>query len=496
MGGSSGNSLTDIGSGVSIFFIGRIVQNGLGFLFHFVVTRSLGASGYGLYTLANTIIQTVSRLSNLGTDKGILKFVPAAEDKNGLDQDEVMALAGIATSIGSLLVTTTILFTSSGITNLLSEPDYFSTALQLFAICLPFISLQVVINSYFRSKNNLRYKIIVTDFFQPLAKLTLTVIILYMGFELYGVVLGTLIAWVLSLLIAISILRSQIETFSSINIILNNKIQKSKEFFVFSLPLIAADAGTLLYKRMDIYMIGFYLTSTDVGIYGAAVVITQFLSLPISGINQLFPSIASGLYERGNIAELDQLFKDVTRWATMLAAFPVVIIITHSNTILSLFGPEFTAGTLVLSILCVGKLVDNLVGPSGFLLMMTNHERLASLNQWSFGVINVGLNYILIDRIGVVGAALATAAVLTLLNLTRVLEIYYLESLSPYSGRLASVFFAAVISLIVAFFIGSQLDSIGSLLLSVIIGGTIYTFIIYHVGISDRDTEMIIRMID
>ena len=95
---------------------------------------------------------------------------------------------------------------------------------------------------------------------------------------------------------------------------------------------------------------------------------------------------------------------------------------------LSIFGQGFAAGSEVLSLFVVGELVISVVGPSSYVLTMTNHQYLRMINEWGSGILNVVFNYIFITQFGLIGAALATAGILAFVNIVRVIEVWALSS--------------------------------------------------------------------
>jgi O-antigen/teichoic acid export membrane protein len=89
-----------------------------------------------------------------------------------------------------------------------------------------------------------------------------------------------------------------------------------------------------------------------------------------------------------------------------------------------LFGKEFIAGTGVLYILLLGQLSNTFSGSLALILQMTGNEKVFR-NILTLGlIINVLLNIILIPRIGMIGAAIASAISLIVWN---VLSLIYIK---------------------------------------------------------------------
>jgi O-antigen/teichoic acid export membrane protein len=117
----------------------------------------------------------------------------------------------------------------------------------------------------------------------------------------------------------------------------------------------------------------------------------------------------SELYAKGRTDEF-QRFLTLAAWGIFLVTLPIAIgLIVMGTWLLGLFGHEFVAGYPALVTLVIGQAANALIGPVGFLALMTGNQREAT---WIFGtgaMLNVILNLILIPTFGLIGAAAATA---------------------------------------------------------------------------------------
>ncbi|MFC7194656.1 polysaccharide biosynthesis C-terminal domain-containing protein [Halosimplex aquaticum] len=264
-----------------------------------------------------------------------------------------------------------------------------------------------------------------------------------------------------------------------------------KEFYNYSLPLSGSKAGSLLYNQVDVFMVGIFLSSAEVGIYSISMLLAGVILLPLSGFNQLFPPVASRLYSEGDMEMLQSVFTTVTRWTITATLFIGSVLVIYRREALVLFGEEFTAGTMVLTLFVVGKAVVAFSGPSNDLLMMTDHQYVVMLNHWTFGVLNVALNYVLIMEYGFIGAAIATAGINAVLNVLRVLEVWYFEGMIPYSVRLWKPLTAAVGAVAVMYGATFVLSGVVLLAVGSLLGGLVYVGALLLFGIEARDKRML-----
>ena len=154
-----------------------------------------------------------------------------------------------------------------------------------------------------------------------------------------------------------------------------------------------------------------------------------------------------------------------------------------------LFGSEFTAGTLVLTLFVVSQLFNCATGPSDSLLMMKDHQYVVMANEWVFGIANVVLNIVLIQQYGFVGAAVASAGVLAVRNLTKVAEVWYFERPHPYSRSFVKPLFAGAIAAAGMLVVGALLPPLPAVTLGAVVGIVLYAGVLFSFGIESVDRQ-------
>jgi O-antigen/teichoic acid export membrane protein len=176
-----------------------------------------------------------------------------------------------------------------------------------------------------------------------------------------------------------------------------------------SVPLFAVSlAQTILSQQTDVLVVGTFLTTADVAVYGAAAQLTLPLMLAASSVTFVAQPLIADLYARDQ-GRLQSLVRFVT-WVSFAFTVPVaLVLILGGPWLLGLYGPDYGHGHAVLVILTLAQLVVGLAGGlAGFLLTMTAHEREAAWIIGGTAVLNITLAIILTPRYGAVGTASAT----------------------------------------------------------------------------------------
>jgi O-antigen/teichoic acid export membrane protein len=128
--------------------------------------------------------------------------------------------------------------------------------------------------------------------------------------------------------------------------------------------------------------------------------------------------------------------------------------ILFARPLMEIFGKPFAPGAAVLMIGAAGQLLNCAVGSVGFLLLMSGNQLQLVKIQAINAMLMIALSIVLVPRIGVRGAALASAATVVMTNLwslavvRRVLKLFpyhrgYLKLMAPAAISAAIVWIAA-----------------------------------------------------
>lgn len=181
-----------------------------------------------------------------------------------------------------------------------------------------------------------------------------------------------------------------------------------REWFKVGLPLFLILVFMYLLTRTDLLLVGSLLGEEAVGMYGAASKLATTVNFAFFAVNAAGAPLISALFAADDRAGLVRMVKRTSNWVFWPALAIALGLSVLGRTILGFFGPEFQGAYGVMLILAGGYLATASVGLSSSLLNLTGNERLSAL---SFGVavlLNLALNLILIPRLGIEGAALAT----------------------------------------------------------------------------------------
>jgi PST family polysaccharide transporter len=175
-----------------------------------------------------------------------------------------------------------------------------------------------------------------------------------------------------------------------------------------SWPLLLSSMAVVVYMRIDQVMIAMLANTYEVGIYSAAVRISEvWYFVPGAIVASIFPVLLAQRQsdKAGYERNLQYLYTAVVAVSLVVA---LVAMLGSDWAVEALFGSEFSAAAPILMVHIWAGLFVALGVTSGRWLIAEGLQRMASYRTLYGAFINVGLNYILIPRLGALGAAVAT----------------------------------------------------------------------------------------
>ncbi len=206
-----------------------------------------------------------------------------------------------------------------------------------------------------------------------------------------------------------------------------------------ALPLLFVQESTILLGQTDLLLVGVLLTPADVAVYDAAAKTAIAAIILQRAVKTMATPMVAQLHFEGRHEQLRRLVATSTKWmfwSTLATGLAIVVV---GPLVLRGWGKNFTAGALPLAILVLGQVIAASVGPAGQMLNLLDQHRRSVVAYATSAAVAVALGFLLIPRLGLEGAALATTASLVLRNVWAYWLVRRHLGLGPFAfGRGAS----------------------------------------------------------
>ncbi|HEX7534537.1 MAG TPA: MATE family efflux transporter, partial [Syntrophales bacterium] len=217
----------------------------------------------------------------------------------------------------------------------------------------------------------------------------------------------------------------------------------TREILQVSIPLLISVSMLQVMQWTNTIMLGIFASEQEVGIFHACSKIAALMSVPLHAVNTIAAPKFGEFYGKGEMANFKKVAIQSTRLIFWVSAPILLTVFLFPVQILGLFGPEFSYGRDALLLLSVGQFVSAISGSVGFILVMTGNQRIHKNITLFTSLSNIGLNWILVSKYGLIGAAISTMTSTIFWNLSMVLYIkldmdvltIYIPFLSKYLRR-------------------------------------------------------------
>lgn len=358
------------------------------------VARYLGPDQFGVFNYAIAFAAIFSSIAKLGLDEIVVRDLVHEPDK----RDIYLGTAFWLKIVGAFTALTAIIFVGHFTSN-----DH-RTNLYIFIIGsgMIFQSFEVI-DFYFQSK--------VLSKFVSLCKMTQ--LLLSSLLKIYFVLTGAHLFWfvivsfvdqvTLAVTLYIAYRYQKLGSFYC-----HFNLLTAKQLLKNSWPIIFSGLAIMIYMRIDQIMIKEMLGDREVGLYSAAVRLSElWYFIPIIITSSLFPSIinAKKVSEEFYYARLQQLYTLMV-WTAIGIALPMTFL--SGWLVIMLYGEAYRdAGQVLMIHIWTGVFVFLGVAFNRYLIVENLNNK--ALYRTLLGAVsNILINIILIPRYGIYGAALAT----------------------------------------------------------------------------------------
>lgn len=405
---------------------GMIYQQAISFVSGLIVARVIGASEYGIFSLARSIQQVVGLFSRLGLDVGLQRFMGEAGNHTE-KQAARLAMIGrfrlVALGLSLLPIALLALGLGAQIEEHLYRYDQFSAVLLATFIAIPFLSDIAVLGGVYRGTFNPAPAIVAEYIILPSIRLLAILVLFALGFRLWAVVVGSsLAALAASLFLAVKFHRYQSSFPSHGEPIADAGMIGTT--LRYSAVIACAMSVTLLTRSVDSFLLGYYTSAAEVGQYALVQMMLILVGLFGAALGQTLGAQIAERFAAEDHAGIERLLERNVRLIALVSCPLFAVFFFWGTDLVLVFGPSYQLPAAVVRWLAAGALLLTLTACAGFALSMTGRHAL-ELKILILGLAtSLLLCATLIPGLGQLGAAVAVFVSLALVNLVRLYVVW------------------------------------------------------------------------
>lgn len=399
-------------------FIGQVIIMLMGFLLKVLLGRFIGADGLGLYTMAFTVYSLAALAGGIGIPAAIVKFGAEYKDDRG-KLNSFMSCAFTNSIIFGIIVGFILFFLSGMIANLFHMPEL-TSLIKIVAIALPFLVLNntLLLGLLPGLREMKLYGIGIAC--RSILLLGLAVLFVMIGWGAKGAVLAIMFAEIGTFILSLFLTRKRF------NFSLQSYLQTTKILIPFGVQLFLAGTIWMVNINADRLFVGYFLTDTAVGIYAIAIAAAGVFRMIPGIISTVTYPMMSEYNGKGMHQANELLINKVMKYVLIIQSMLGILIIFFAPDIIFwLLGAEFLPAVIPLTILILGTIFFGSVAAVGSAFSAAGRPDLAFKVNLVMLAPNLGLDILLIPKLGITGAAIGTA---TAMLIGVILDIYLFRS--------------------------------------------------------------------
>lgn len=473
--------------GGGIIAIGRFANYITRIIIAVILARALQPEQYGLYNLAISLAAVAGAIATFGLDTTVMRYIAimrARKDDAGLWGVIQVSLVG---SLGLSILTGTGLFALSyPLADILFDEPRLAPLLQIAAFITPALTMSSILAGATRGFKNMSDTVLAQNFIQPAVRIVLILILALIGIDARWAVIIFGLADLSASITLLFLLNKKFSLFRSFR----TARRSPRELFGFTLPLWLSDMMITFRDNIQSLLIGSLGTISGVGIFAIANQVNLVGNIFHASITQSSKPLVAELHEKGDRKRLENLYQTATKWVVTLNLPMIMIVVLFPTALMSIFGKGFETGASALVVMAFANLVNVGTGMCASIIEMTGYTRLKLINSVIQVSVAILLNFLLIPRWGILGAAYAAFGQIAVANLLPLVEVWFLFKIQPYNAGFLKPVAAAVTAFAVSMAAKSFLLP-AETTLQIIIHGVIllvtYFGIILAMGISPED---------
>jgi len=396
-------------SNTTYLFLNWALTAVFSFIFWLTLGKTLPKQELGIVSTLINFVILLSWISSLGITMAIQKMIP---EFGGRSTNKVHALIRISIRpiIIALTVVILILFVFSNQFSALLKVPIEGILISIFSlsVIVPYVFFGSVLYSFQNMK-----KYFLTDFFQISLRLSISILLIFLGFRFYGPMIGFGLGYFIVLF-----LRINLKYFKN-----KNTSFSYKKLFYYASPAFILTVTSFLMTNSQYIILTIIKNPGITGIFTIAFLLTSFLGVIINVLSySLFPIISGLSVDRRTKNKQGYLIGLVLRYSmTIIIPISIILLIFSKWFVLSFSSIEYISASTYFPILIPAAILFGIGGTF-------------NTNLYAIGKPNVSRNILVVTT--------------SLFLITSILAVQYFSALGLSAAYLVSMLLYFTLNLI------------------------------------------------
>lgn len=465
---------------ISIRFLAEFIARAGSFVTFPLLARSIGAEGYGVQAQLGTINGVLIPIAALGLGFAVVRVVAGRQNVAFVSTRFLSSLL-MVTAVSAVLAAMVALL-APWLNALFIKVEWATRVVRWSALMIVLTAWELTLNDYYRARLRIvAYSLL--QILQTMVNVGGLVLVLQSGGGLLEVIWVWLIVKLVFVILAFGYFVNTREIQLNVPLM---PYREFRELLRFGWPIVLMGIGACVMSIGDRAVIGYYLTSRQVGIYNATYSLAGiFVALGAPFWGPLYPLMATHKKNNDRLALALSCRKYMNGYCFISIPALLGLTVLASPLLQALGSAEFAIHPLIFGLIALALFSDQFSASVHYIVYLHNEPVFMRNIVILSGIVNLILNILTIPLWGIFGAALSTLVAYALLDVLlfrrvisygyRITALYDFRTLSKYT------FSALVMAAIVYFLIWYPQQNLIKLVGMVGLGMVCYGFILLTV---------------
>jgi len=379
-------------------------------IFTFLVARLLGPAALGVFSVAWSITDIISKIGVLGLDNAITTFIARSEAVGNRARSKALFRIAVVLGVAQSAVTAAVVIVALRFFNgrLHVEPPMVS-ALVLVLCAMPGLALYRISTAVSRGMKVMQHDIYSRGMTEPIATTIAFLLAVAVGFKGASPEVAAIIGTATSGLIAVG-LASTLFRHIPAHTDAVSPFHEARSLLRYAAPISIYQLINAFIARLDLILLGYFVgrapgvTLATVGVYSAVIDTANGLRKVNQAFNPIFAPVVAGMTATGDHEIAAATYARLAQWMLWILLPLVAVLSLAGSTILLIYGPAFQQGGVWLGIVALASAINAFVALGETVIMVQRPPLNLLHSSITCAVAFAGLLW-LIPRFGPLGAA-------------------------------------------------------------------------------------------
>lgn len=263
----------------------------------------------------------------------------------------------------------------------------------------------------------------------------------------------------------------------------------------YAFLILLGGSAALVLLEVDKVMLNQFTAIEHVAYYGVAVYIATVIAVPSRAMRQITYPLTAKLVHANQSSALKRLYQKTSLTLFIASGLFFLLIILNLEEVYQLLPEAYRQGGTVVFVIGLAKVCDAMLGNNNALLYNSKHYTAALIFSIGFAALTIALNALLIPRLGLEGAALASCSALVGFSLVKLYFVQATLGFFPFTKATAKVFVILIVLGLLFYGVSFPFHPLLNIALQSVLITGLYVGLLHYFTISEEVSGLLSRVL-